>query len=138
MATFQPYGLEHHQPPLCSKACLWQVQFSSSALLEQLLCRRTTPCPCRHDGQGLAPLQVWLQHKVPPIHLDGSTKHFYSLQEIGRNQQNWALYSSRLVSTVGCFQGCRHRGIKENTTMVLHDPLSVYITFSFSAFARKY
>lgn len=77
-------------------------------------------------------------HKVPPTHLDGSTKHFYSLQEIGRNQQNRALYLSRFVSTVGCFQGCWHRGIKEKNTTVLHDPLSVYTTFSFSAFARQY
>lgn len=77
-------------------------------------------------------------HKVPPIHLDGSTKHFYALQEVSRNQQNWALYSSRFVSTVGCFQGCRHRWVKEKTTMVLHDPLSAYTTFSFHAFTRKY
>lgn len=144
MATFQPYGLGHHQPVLWPLTLLQGLPVASS--VQFLRTPWTTPL---HKNNSLPMQARWPRigpiadlaaaHKVPPIHLDGSTKHFYSLQEIGRNQQNWALYSSRLVSTVGCFQGCRHRGIKEKkTTTVLHDPLSVYITFSFSAFARKY
>lgn len=109
-------------PLLCSNACLWlPLHSKNSSLPMQAQWPRTGPTA------GLAKA-----HKVPPIHL-----HFYSLQEIGGKRQNWALYLFRFVSTVGCFQGCRHRWIKEKTTMVLHDPLSAYTAFSFSAFPRK-
>lgn len=49
---------------------LWAWTLSACSLMpcsaQRLACgflstARTTPCPCRHDGQGLAPWQVWLQ-----------------------------------------------------------------------------
>lgn len=107
----------------------------------------TTPCLCRHNGQGGVPRQLWLwlgERQIPqgatcPL---GSTEHFYSLWEIGRNQQNRALKVKQMAIRSGScllctvFRGCKHRSIKDKTTMVLCEPLSAYTTFSFSALAR--
>lgn len=119
-----PMGLDTirlpSDPLLCSNACLW-LPVHTNATPCRTMAKEWPHGRCGCGRQGATHPLGWKQ------------KAFNSFQETGGNQQNWALYLFRFVSVVGCFQGWRHRWIKK-TTMVLHDPLSAYTTFSFSAF----